>query len=510
MLIGKNISNIRAHAPLNGGDEDFWLSRREPLLCALKQVIYECDPAGSEMVFWGDVEGLLGRPVSELGNRCEWMRWIHPDDVLRFGELETDLVEGKFHTLEYRFCHKDGSVIYLRDTSCYLRDEKTGRLFLTGSLQDISEMRQLSTDFRHIQKMKVFGELTGGIAHDFNNLLTIFQGYTEILQAEFAQGDHRADYLKEMEAAVERAKALTSQLLAFSRKKKDAPRPIRLGNVLLDFSKMLRRIIRENIELVINIEEYPGWVMADPRQIEIILINLVVNACEAMPRGGRLSIEVTKSGKYDQIIVSDNGVGMEESVLRSLLKPGSSQKPQEPMENLGLPTCFAIVEQIGGKLAAESTPGKGSTFRVSLTRIEFSPQESRVGATPPEVACAGKGEKILIVEDDTPLQTTVAALTREMGYQVFCAANGQEALRILERESEIRLVICDLVMPLMGGIELTEVIRRQWPEVRILLTSGYSSEPPPTTASTFNHTAFLPKPLSRGVLAGKLRELLDV
>jgi len=327
---------------------------------------------------------------------------------------------------------------------------------------------------------------------------------------ETAPEDPRHVYLEEMASAVERAKELTSQLMNFCQKKQDSPMAIRLGGVLLDFRKMLRRIIGENIELVTNIEEDSGWVMVNPRQIETVVLNLVVNACEAMPHGGRLSIDLVEQARFLQIVVSDTGVGMEKTFLDRIFKPTGTSGAQESAPVLGLPTCLAIVEQIGGKITAKSTPGKGSTFRISLPRIASPITDGPKGALPKKNAVSsGNGEKILIVEDDASAQGTVAALVRGMGYHVICAANGDEAQRILERKSEIRLVICDIVMPLMGGTELTKVIHHRWPGVKILLTSGYASAPFEKSPPILNHTAFLPKPLSRGVLAGKIRELLN-
>jgi len=489
-------------------------------LCASGQVFYQCDPAGTKMTFWGDVAHLFGHGKTGLqGDRCRWLQQIHPADLLHLAEIEADATEGKSHCREYRFCREDGSVIYLRDTSCYRRDARTKRLFLTGFLQNISEQHHRMAQINRLQKMQVFGELAGGVAHDFNNLLTIFHGYTEILQAGTKPGDPHQEYLSEMAHAVERAKALTSQLLNFSSKKPGTLEALRLGAVVMDFYKMLRRIIGENIELVTDIPEKGGWVMADPRQLETVLVNLVVNACQAMPKRGRLSIVVAetvlapgdrrvragwKPGPYVQMTVSDNGIGMNKAFLKRIFA-------QEP--GCGLSICSGIVEQSGGKIAAESAPGKGSKFKVFLPRIA-PPTSIGLGnasavSSKNAAVSFGKGKKILIVEDDIPVRKTLASLVRGFGCRVFCAANGDEALRILERERKIRLVITDMIMPLMGGIELVELIRYRWPGAKILLTSGYTFELPEIIDPKITSTVFLPKPLSRGVLAAKLRELLD-
>jgi len=386
--------------------------------------------------------------------------------------------------------------------------------------KDSSEPHRLAVPLHQIQKMQVFGELVGGVAHDFNNLLAIFHGYTEILQTELAPGDPLQEYLSEMTAAVERAKTLTSQLLNFSRTTQSAPRALRLESVLMEFRKMLRRMIGEKIELVLAMEDACGWVMADPRQIETLLINLVVNACEAMPQGGRLSLELTDAvvarashrvkaglapGPYVQLAVRDTGIGMEQDLLPRIFEPGFTTRPPGRNTGLGLAVCAGIAEQSGGKIFAESTPGKGSTFTVFLPLLPSPPPEAP--RQKQKEVFSGKGEKILIVEDDAPVRKSLAARVHRLGCRALCAANGDEALRILETEREIRLVIADIIMPLMGGVELAKIVRQRWPGTKVALTSGYVFEPPTDTSS--NYDAFLPKPISSGVLIHTFRNLLD-
>ena len=373
-------------------------------------------------------------------------------------------------------------------------------------------------NLHQIQKMQVFGALVGGVAHDFNNVLSIFHGYTEILQMELAADSPLQEHLTEMLGAVERAKTLTAQLSNFSRATTSAPRALRLESVLLDFRKMLRRMIRENIELVTLVEEEGGWVMADPRQIESLLTNLVVNACEAMPQGGRLSIELKdemvtrpkaglKPGAYVRLAVSDTGIGMEEEFAARIFEPGVSTKPGGRSTGLGLFFCAGIVEQSGGKMFVESAPGKGSTFEVYLPKAPPPRPEEPTGPVRGEVF-SGKGEKILIVEDDAPLRKSLVTTVRRLGFQALCAANGDEALRILEGEREIRLVIADMVMPLLSGTEMAEVVHQRWPGIKIILTSGYSVEVP--AESLAENAAFLPKPIPRGALIQNIRKLLNV
>ena len=361
----------------------------------------------------------------------------------------------------------------------------------------------------------------GGVAHDFNNVLSIFHGYTEILQMELPGDSPLQAYLTEMTAAVERAKTLTGQLSNFSRATTSAPRALRLERVVQEFRKMLRRMISENVELAILVGEESGWVLADPRQMESLLTNLVVNACEAMPKGGRLSIEIKDAvvtpgsrpaeaglapGAYVQLAVSDSGIGMEQDLIARIFEPGFTTKAEGRNTGLGLFLCAGIVESSGGKILVESTPGQGSTFAVYLPLLAAPPQEEPEVAIP-TVGSFGKGEKILIVEDDVPMRKSLVTAVRRLGFQVLSAANGDEALRILEGEREIRLVIADIVMPLLSGIEMAEIVHRRWPEIKIILTSGYTVEV--SADAIAEYTVFLPKPPPRGALIQNIRKLLD-
>lgn len=364
-----------------------------------------------------------------------------------------------------------------------------------------SDQDSLATALPVTVKTSVPGELVGGVAHDFNNLLSIFHGYTEILQTELAPGDPLQEYLGEMMAAVERAKTLTSQLLNFSRPIQSAPRPLRVESVLLEFRKMLRRMVGEHIELVLTLEEECGWVMADPRQIETVLTQLVGNACKAMPGGGRLSIELCEialspasrhvkaglaAGPYVQIAVRDTSAEAKNAV------------------DLGI--CTRIVEQTGGKIITENLPGRrGRTFAILLPRLPAPPEE-KPRRTTPEVFL-GKGELILIVEDDARVRKSLADRVRQLGCQALCAGSGDEALRILEAQDEIRLVITDIIMPILGGVELSEIVRRRWPAIKLVLTSGYAFDPPKNIIS--HSIPFLPKPISTGALTHTFLNLLN-
>lgn len=505
-----------------------WKDRYETILRATGQVVYERDRAGEGMIFSGDVKSLLGYHESELdGGWPRWLQLIHPDDRELLDTLRRSAAPGRPFHLEYRLVRKDGKIASVRDNGCTVVDERTGKLRMVGVLLDISEQRDLVLQLQHAQKMEVFGRLAGGVAHDFNNLLTVFSGYTDMLLAEFSRTDPRHEYLEEMQRAVERASALTTQLLAFGRLQRSSPKMIHLGEILRDLGKMLRRLIGEDIELVISVAEGLGFVYADPRQIETVLINLVVNARDAMPHGGRLSIEASNTnirsgdrriqagwmaGAYVQLAVEDTGIGIEEKLCSKIFEPFFTTKAPGQGTGLGLSTCYGIIEQSGGRIAVESIPGKGSVFRVYLPRVRQNasdlPEGRGAGAKPDAALPRGNGETILLVEDDLAVQKIYSTMLQRLGYSVICGSNGDEALRIAGQHPEIDIVITDLVMPLMSGTDLAEELRHILPNPKIVLISGYALEPVEIAGSD-RHVLFLSKPLSRDTLACTLRELLE-
>jgi len=508
-----------------------WKEAYELILESTRQVLYELDPATGELKLTGDVLNLTGYGSGEISGEWEfWERLVHPDDRHLLEQRLQTCADGKPYHLEYRIFRKDGTIANVRDDGCAAaRDAGGGRTQarLIGALLDVSEQRSLALQLQHAQKMEVFGRLAGGVAHDFNNLLTVFSGYTELLISEYPGGDPKREYLDEMQRATERAVALTSQLLAFGRLQRSTPRLLDLGEVLLEIQKMLRRLIGEDIELVTALADGVGLVFADPRQIETVLINLAVNARDAMPHGGRLSIETSnffirpndrrvaagwKPGSYVQIAVSDTGVGIDPSLFGRIFEPFFTTKGPGEGTGLGLSTCYGIVEQCGGRIEVESVPGRGSTFRICLPRVKRQEVKEAhgdlLGSRPRGKLPKGKGETILFVEDDPAVQRIYTTMLRRLGYEVLVGSNGDEAMRIASEHPEICLVLTDLVMPLMSGTELAEELRHLLPNAKIVLTSGYASEPGAQTGPIAG-TTFLPKPLSRDILACKLRELIE-
>ncbi len=502
-----------------------WKERYESILLATGQVVYEHDLSTNQIIFTGDLHNLFGYSAKELaGGWKRWLEIIHPDDQHLLNQLRSTIAPGESYHLEYRVICKNGQTTSVRDDGCVVAVGGRNNVRLVGVLVDISEQRGLAMQLRHAQKMEVFGRLAGGVAHDFNNLLTVFSGYTDLLLAEFQDSDPRCEYLEEMQRAADRAASLTSQLLAFSRMQRSSPRELNLGDLLMEMRKMLRRLIGEDIELVMNIAEGLGLVFADPRQMETVLINLIVNARDAMPHGGRLSIELGnfqlrsndrrtragwKPGPYVTLSVTDTGIGIDADLCTRIFEPFFTTKAPGEGTGLGLSTCYGIVEQGGGRITVDSIPGKGSTFRVYLPRIKSSAaQQSRSRPKSNQPLPRGNGETIMLVEDDLPVQKIYSTMLRQLGYTVICGSNGDEALRIAGQHPEISLVITDVVMPLMSGTDLAEELRHVLPKTKIVLTSGYVTELIESSPS-LRRTPFLPKPLSRDILACTLRDLLE-
>ena len=495
-------------------------------LCeAAGQVFYWGDPEGGSMILRGDLKGLLGFPKSGFkGGRAAWLRRVHPADLPHVTEALCGVAKARAQMLEYRFLRPGGSAVWLRETIRHVRDPESGVRFLAGTLADVSEARSLAAQLRQSQKMRAFGELAGGVAHDFNNLLTLFHGYTELLQMTAADQDEGTrGYLNELAAAVERARELSSQLHRFGcRKPAGGPGPTELGAMLKDFRQMIRRLLREKIELFLSPGTGACWVMADPPQIESLLINLAVNACEAMPGGGRLRVGVEpvtirprdrrvvsqdwQPGAYIRLTVADTGEGIRRADGKRIFEPGFTTRGGRGAEGAGLAVCREIVADHGGQIVFRSVLGKGSTFEVYLPAIA-APAGKEPAAAPGPLP-RGNGEKILIVEDDAPVRKALAAMVTGLGYRVLCASNGTAGWVFLQKDRKIRLVIADLVMPLMDGGELAELVYRRRPDVRLILTSGYACQQPQTKYHT-QYSLFLPKPIQPRLLAHHLRNLLD-
>ncbi len=386
------------------------------------------------------------------------------------------------------------------------------------------ERRTAEEQLRHAMKMEAIGRLAGGIAHDFNNLLTAIIGYADMGINSVHPAERVRRYFEEVLQAATRAADLTHQLLAFSRRQPLEPRVVNLNDILLDMGSMLRRLIGEDIHLAIHPASDLGAVRVDPIQLEEVIINLAVNARDAMPNGGKLTLEtanvvldenyvgthhVVVPGEYVLLAISDTGIGMTDDVKAHLFEPFFTTKPLGKGTGLGLATTYGFVKQSGGYIWAYSEPGQGTTFRIYLPRVYETPtalpQRDESGYLP------RGNETILLVEDEESVRTLAAHILHDLGYSVFEASNGEEAIQIARElgSQPIHLLLTDVVMPQRGGKSLAQHLRAGNPLLKVLFMSGYSEEGVVGLGATEPGTAFLQKPFTPGALARKVRELLD-
>lgn len=382
-------------------------------------------------------------------------------------------------------------------------------------LRDISRRKQIEDRLRKSQRMEAIGKLAGGIAHDFNNLLTVIKGHSSLLLEH--SGLERSSVERIADAA-ERAAALTRQMLAFSRRQVLVPRIINLNSIVTDMDKMLRRLIGEDIQMVTCPAPDLGSVKADPSQFEQIIMNLVVNARDAMPHGGKITIEtcnleVDRSssarsegvppGRYVMLIVTDTGVGMDPEIQAHVFEPFFTTKEVGKGTGLGLSTVYGIVKQSGGLIFLSSTPGRGTTFRVYLPRVDQTAEPMQ----PEKIPASSSGvETILLVEDDRMLRDLVASVLTSCGYSVLVAGHAAEAESLLaSRQGNVQLLLTDLVMPGMNGKELAKRVNSLNDKIKVLYMSGYAD----AQIQMSSDMHFIQKPFAPSSLTAKIREILD-
>ncbi|HEX5855033.1 MAG TPA: ATP-binding protein, partial [Thermoanaerobaculia bacterium] len=424
-------------------------------------------------------------------------------------------------TSVFRFRHANGTWRTMEGIGKLLPGEGTPHIVINS--RDVTERGALEEQLRQSQKMEAVGRLAGGIAHDFNNLLTVIGGYGELLLNAVPRGDPNREPLEEIVAAGERAASLTRQLLAFSRKQILMPELLDLNSIVAGMDKMLRRLIGEDVDFVTRLDTSAGRVRADPGQLEQVIMNLAVNARDAMPRGGKLTIETANAdldevyarrhapvatGPYVMLAVSDTGVGMDAETQARIFEPFFTTKEKGKGTGLGLSTVFGIVNQSGGNVWVYSEPGKGTTFKIYLPRVEEAPMPHE---TPSGLYSSVQGtETILVVEDEVSIRTLARKVLESVGYRVVEAKSGPEALELVRRSGDpIHLLLTDLVMPEMAGTELASRLLESRPELRILYMSGYSDDAVVRHGLLDHRHHFLPKPFTPQVLLRKVREVLE-
>jgi PAS domain S-box-containing protein len=384
-------------------------------------------------------------------------------------------------------------------------------------------LRRSEDQLRQAQKMEAVGRLAGGVAHDFNNLLTVIGGYSEILLGGVPPGDPRRSQLEEIHKAAQRASSLTRQLLSFSRRQAVGPATVDLNAVLDGIAKMLRRLIGEDVELVAAPAPELGQIRADPGQIEQVIMNLAVNARDAMPKGGKLTLETANvridaafasahldvtPGEYVMLAVSDTGSGMDDYVKAHLFEPFFTTKEMGKGTGLGLSTVYGIVKQSGGHIGVYSEPGRGTTLKVYFPR--FAGTETTRIELPSAPTAAGGSETVLVVDDEEKIRTLIRELLKSQGYGVIEARDGREALRISgDHGKPIHLVLTDWIMPGLGGPEVAERLAAKNPGIRIVLMSGYTDAATGGSKRVPPGARFLQKPFTTDGLLRVVRETLD-
>lgn len=482
--------------------------------------VWVTDPAGTVILANPASHQIWGAAASEAKG---W--WADSGDPVKPEEwplaraiVQAGIVSGQAIAIE-----RDGKRRTILQSAAPIRDEIQQPVGAVVVTEDITEQRKLEEQFRQAQKMEAIGRLAGGVAHDFNNLLTIISGYSEMLAGLLPDTDPRLQLVQEIQQAGSRAAGLTSQLLAFSRQTVLAPKVLNINTLLRDMEKLLRRLLGEDVILDTSFDPALGRAKVDGGQLEQAVMNLAVNARDAMPDGGKLTIETqnvaldeayaaahpdVRPGHYIMLAVSDTGAGMDASTQARIFEPFFTTKEIGKGTGLGLAMVYGFVKQSGGHVAVHSEPRRGATFKVYLPRIDepLTPQTADTGP-----AAMPKGtETLLLVEDEACVRTLATYVLRSCGYEVLQAGRGAEAIRIAEQHrGRLHLLITDVVMPEMSGVELVATLLQRFGDLRVMYLSGYTQDAILRRGVSQEQVHFLQKPFTPAALASKVREILD-
>jgi len=486
---------------------------------------FRLEPDGQAVLEWvtDAFTRITGYTPAEMGQPDQRMEIIYPEDRAIALQHQQRLQAGQPGMAEFRLFTKAGRLIWLRQYNRPVWDETQGRVVrIYGAAKDITQLKQMEQKLGQAQKLEAIGRLAGGIAHDFNNILTVILGNASLMLDDLSQ-EHPLHYdIEQIQKAAERAAALTRQLLAFSRQQILQPKLINLNEVVAGVQKLIRRLIGEDIELVLKLNPALGWVRADQGQLEQVMMNLAINARDAMPHGGKLFIETgavaldelytseqdkLAPGTYTMLAISDTGVGMDVETRSRIFEPFFTTKEIGHGTGLGLATVHGIVSQSGGHIWVYSEPGYGATFKIYLPRVEAMAEPVEVAPAPPPLP--PDTGTILLVEDETPMREIAGRVLRGRGYRVLEAANGAAAVQLAAHFREpIDLLLTDVIMPGgLNGRQLADLLRLERPELKVLYMSGY------TDNIILHHgimpdLIFLQKPFTPAVLAYKVWEAL--
>jgi PAS domain S-box-containing protein len=484
---------------------------------------WDWDLTTNVVEFWPEWKRQIGYEPDEIPNRYEeWESRLHPDDRERVLTALRAYLDGRQpeYSLEFRLRHKNGTYRWIYTRGAALRDASGRQTHMIGCHLDITERKQLEEQYRQAQKMQAIGQLAGGIAHDFNNLLTVIEGNAELVGVQLGPAHRSQRDIDEIRAATKSAASLTRQLLAFSRPQILKPQVLDVDQVLGRMQNLLGRLIGENITLLMN-RSASSRVTADPGQIEQVIINLAVNARDAMPNGGRLLIETmdvdldatyaaqhrgSSLGKHVLIAVSDTGVGMDETTLAHLFEPFFTTKPAGQGTGLGLATVYGIVKQSGGSIWVYSEPGRGSTFKIYLPVATVNAEP---GPPPADAQVLRGTETVLVIEAQAGVRTLIEKTLHRFGYTVIASATGSEVMAAaLAYEGPIHLMLTDVILPGASGRETARRVLAVRPDVRVLYMSGYTDDAIVQHGVLDPGHAFIQKPFTAENLLRRIREVL--
>lgn len=498
--------------------------RLQHVIASSSAVIYSARiSTGKPALDWisENVTRILGYSAEETCVPGWWESHMHPDDLPEVVD-ESGRIAMQDAIREYRLRDRDGQYRWIRDELRVLRDASGNATEVVGAWLDITDQRMLEDQFRQAQKLEAVGRLAGGLAHDFNNLLTVILGECDLALASMTERDPLVAPLEEIRKAGQRASHLTSQLLMFSRRQLVEPKVVSFNDLAGDMNSMLRRLIGEDIDLTTRLSADAGLVRADRGQMEQVLVNLVINARDAMPQGGSLLVETRNvrldheyarthagvtPGDYVMLAVSDTGMGMSTTVQAHLFEPFFTTKAPGKGTGLGLATCYAIVRRFDGHIGVYSEPGKGTVIKVYIPAVHNMDAETSLSTT----ADAKMGrETILLVEDEAQVRAVAARMLRARGFVVLEAGDGEAALQLLEgHPGHVDLLLTDVVLPKMGGRVLAEHVVAMRPDIRVLFASGYTEDVILHHRLLQRGIALLHKPFSSDSLVSKVRETLD-
>ncbi|HEY2164477.1 MAG TPA: ATP-binding protein, partial [Gemmatimonadaceae bacterium] len=489
--MASSLRGSRAELEAKVGEAASSARRLERVITSSGAVLYELAPRDGVMRFtWisENVPDLLGYSLAEALAPGWWSGNVYPDDLTKtepagWGEPRTDGVR------EYRFRHRDGRYRWVRDDQRVVPDEDaSGRAHIVGTWLDITEQRHLEEQLRHAQKMEAIGTLAGGVAHDFNNILTVVTSYAELLSRTEADPNRRCD-LDEIVAAARRATLLTRQLLTFSRKTIAEPQSISVSYVVARLGGMLRRLLKENVKLVPRLSDDVAPILGDANQLEQVVMNLVINAADAMPDGGTLVIETQNielddayarthgavtPGSYVMLAVTDTGAGIDPSIMDKIYEPFFTTKPPGQGTGLGLASTYAIVKEAGGHIWVYSEPGQGTTFKVYFPWERSSKALPSPSSAPSELRMLGTA---LLVEDDARVRRAVRRMLERIGFDVLEGPDGEAGLGVAAgHDGPIDVVVTDLMMPRLGGGAFARRLVLSRPNVPVVFMSGYTDD----------------------------------